>query len=668
VKRTKQIREALFDFNLSKLLSECGKQTITDKILLELVELVKQTGCLLLQHAVPAREAQRDSFFEALRRWLSAQGSDAATDLLDRHRRQAALCEYAFREVYASLGSCPVGKIDPAVAAWTALFGTASDMAEIQRALSSMPPALIAPNLVYLSSESLRISAMGSTNLDADAVAERYAYNLGGYLKMLGHRYGWFRDANLVIPAQTDLPADLVNDRSALYLAEAWNQLEDHWDKLRYFDTSSVRSERRSYVSGEDRHEANTFVFEHDWPPLLEIEVARTRLRRQVFEIILHVMYSQATSARLQDPTGTHVDLPPRGLISAEEASAVIALDMCYGLQLKEDTTEYLGLKLAEWLRGYSLLQFCCQRGLALTKIADGLCYLDLDAFLSLAGRAAMSRERVLQFITQITFQKNSRDLFDAPLIQTSGNRYVLFPVMQAHSGIQELLTSRINSLLLQVERKGFAFEDEVRQEFADLGAVAKRIEYRNVEGNFECDGAVLWGRNLFLVECKAYTLPQPSGADIFFFKAKQEEAANQIRRISRHFLEDPSILEKAFGHELDVSSTTLCVMNLAPFWTSTNQPVKFYDRRALSKFSGGTITAIICGRDEPSAERTIARLWAGERATPEDLINQMDSPFQHITERQMWGIRQIVVPVSNDLVIISPVIERRPDPIPGST
>jgi len=55
-----------------------------------------------------------------------------------------------------------------------------------------------------------------------------------------------------------------------------------------------------------------------------------------------------------------------------------------------------------------------------------------------------------------------------------------------------------------------------------------------------------------------------------------------------------------------------------------------------------------------------------GERATPDDLIRQMDNPFQHMTEMQMWQVKQIVLPVSNDLVMISPVLERTPDPMPG--
>ncbi len=93
---------------------------------------------------------------------------------------------------------------------------------------------------------------------------------------------------------------------------------------------------------------------------------------------------------------------------------------------------------------------------------------------------------------------------------------------------------------------------------------------------------------------------------------------------------------------------------------------MKFYDRRALSKFSEGEITAQIMGVNERSEGPTIARLWSGAHAAPEDLIRQMDGPFQHRAEMQMWGTRQIMVPLSDTLVMISPVLERRPDVIPN--
>ena len=205
-------------------------------------------------------------------------------------------------------------------------------------------------------------------------------------------------------------------------------------------------------------------------------------------------------------------------------------------------------MTLAEWLRGYALLQFCCEKHLALIDIANGLSYLDVEAFLALAVHAGMAHALCNQFIKQVTFQRNSRDIFDAPLILTQDNRYIILSGVYKHCGLHEALTSRINSLLLRVNRKGTLFEGQVHGIFEECGAVPKRLQYRNSEGNFECDAAVLWGEYLFLAECKAYSLPTPSASDLFFFAVKQKDAAAQISRIANHLTQDPSILEKSFG------------------------------------------------------------------------------------------------------------------------
>ena len=661
--RTKNIREGLIELNFSKVEHELKKQILTAELPIELLEMVMQTGCLLIRHADPDRDEKRARFITSLRNWFSAIGNRDARDRLDVHCSQAELCQQAFRKIYLSLENCPVGQASPAISAWAAVLATAADMTDVRRAISEKPPPLIAPGLIFLSPEWLRVNALGKSDLDPDAAAEHYAYNLGGYLKMLGYLHGWFENGLLRIPAEALVSSDLLEDRSALYLAEAWNQLDDHWGRIRYFKGSSVHSEARSYSTTKGVREITTLVFKHDWQYFLEIEVARARLRRQVFEISMHVINSPKTAERVQDPTEHHVEVFPRGLISVHEAAAMLALDMCYGLPLTTDNTEYLGLKLPEWLRGYALLQFCCERRIALTPIADGVCYLDVDAFLNLAERAGMVRERILLFVKQATFQKNSRDLFDAPLIPTADNRYIVLSCLNAHYAIHEVLTSRINSLLLQVEKKGPVFEREVRESFEKLGATAKRIEYSNAEGNFECDAAVLWSQDLFLVECKAYTLPQGSASDLFFFQLRQEEAGEQIRRVARHFAQDATIIGKAFGPNFAALRTTICVLNLAPFsLPGEGRDVKFYDRGALSKFSEGAIKAVVYGPNNSGARGIIARLWASSVPTPDDLLKQMDQPFQYLNESTMWGVEELLVPLSDELVMLSPFLGRRAD------
>ena len=410
MKRTKSIREGVVELNFSKVEHELKKQNLTPELPLDLLAVVKQTGCLLIQRPNPDAEETRDRFIKSLRQWFSDIGNKDACDRLDAHRRQVELCQQAFREIYSTLANSPAGQASPATAAWAALLATAADMTTVSRAVLGTPPPLIAPKFIFLSAESLRLNVLGKPDLDPDAAAEHYAYNLGGYLKMLGHLHGWFDNGLLRVPNEAPVGCDLLRDRSSLYLAEAWNQLDDHWGRIRYFGDSSVHSEQRSYSTTEGIREITTLVFEHDWQYFQEIEVARARLRRQIFEISMHVIYSPKVAGRVQDPTEHHVQICPLGLISMQEAVSMLALDMCYGLPLTSDHTKYLGLKLSEWLRGYALLQLCCERRIALTPISDGVCYFEVDAFLNLAERAGMVREQAEMFIKQATFQNISKE------------------------------------------------------------------------------------------------------------------------------------------------------------------------------------------------------------------------------------------------------------------
>jgi len=669
MKHTKKLRTSVIALDFDEVVAELRRQQASPEDTVGLVALIRQTGCLLVAYADGKREILRDAFIVSLSNWLlDARCSQAAKELHD-HVAQVRRCEVAFRAILSALIQSPTGKASPHVSAWATLFAVAKDVTEVSAAAASAEPHMIADDLAFVSSEMLRVSALGHDGVDPDVVAERYALNLAGYLKMLGYRHGWFRDGEVVIPAQVPVPDELLRDRSSLFLAETWNQLDYHWELVRYFDSSSAKTEVRSYNTEDRRLEINTLHFEHDWQYLLDVEIARSRLRRQIFEVTMHVVNERRTSEVIRDPTHALVPLSPAGFISIHEAIALLVLDMCYGLDLKTNQTEYHGLRLTEWLRGYALLQLCCQREVALAPIARGISYLTTKTFLELARQAGMERVRAAKFLDQATFQKNSRDLWDAPLIRTADGRYIIVPCLFSHCALHEALTSRLNSLLLQVTNKGPNFEEEVRKHFTDLGATSKRVQYETTEGRFECDAVVVWDRELLLVECKAYTLPQSSGSDLYYFRQRQREAADQISRIERHFNEDPTILQNAFGRTLDVSRTTTCVMNLAPFcMPGEHHKTKFYDRGALGKFSSGEITAVVLGPNGDSgrgrAESVIANLWEGEEPAPNDLIAQMDRPYQYLKEKPMWAISERTVGLSPELVMVCSFWERRPDQV----
>lgn len=436
MKRTRVLREGVTQLNFQKVKHELEKNNITGDTLSDVLTVIEQTGCLLVQHSNPERERRRDNFYGDVRRYLQSHGSSLCVRL-GLVREQADLCERGFRAIFSSLARGPIGHVNASVAAWATLHTTAVDLSTMADAMHKMKPTLVAPNLAFLSPESVRVPAF-DTQVDPDNMTEQYAYNLGGYLKMLAHKNNWYEQDRIVIPQQTTVPESLMDDRSSLFLAEAWNQLDEHWSKVCFFEESRVRAETHQ-LNGEHARPLTVLVFEHDWKYFLDIEVARARLRCQVFELMMHTLGSPDVRAAIRDPFNQPVPLFPHGVVSVQEALAEVALDMCYGLRVTHGSTEYLGLTLSEWLRGYALLQLCCEKNLCLSQIADGLQFLDEGAFLSLSTRAGLEHTKAVTFLKQATFQKNSRDLFDTPLIRTADGYYVLLSQLVRSSALAEI-------------------------------------------------------------------------------------------------------------------------------------------------------------------------------------------------------------------------------------
>jgi hypothetical protein len=672
LKRTKQIRDAILSLEFGKVLHETTKQLISNDLAKEIVEMVKNLGVLVVPHPNPSRQQMRDQFAAYLSAWLVRAGfQPEIRQIFDEVLRQASVCEPVFHAILAELETCPTGSLPGDSALWAALLGVGRDMEVIQKAISNFPQQMVGGDTAYLSSEMLRIEAFDRKGIDPDAAAEGYARHLASYLKMLGHKNGWFNNGSLTLPPHTEVPPELTSDRSPIALAAIWNQFDEQWAKVRYFSTSDVKSETGS--DPDSNEDISKIVFTHDFEYFRDIEVARSRLRRQMFEISMHVIYSRLTAPVVKNLIEEDVPLAPRGFIENQEAVAMMALDICYELNLSTDKASYQGLTLAEWLRAYSLLRFCSENGICLEPIAAGVAYLDVDAFLQLAARAGLKQASAEIFLGHSVFSSKSRDLWDTPLLKDEAGRYILLTSLVRACAPSEAIVSRLNSLLQQVRSKGPKFEAEVRDRFAQLGAEVKTFKY-TVDGvTYECDAAALWQNTLFLAECKANVLPQPSAEDLFFYHHKQKEATRQIERIAMHCAANPGILQTQFG-ELDrIETIILVVINQAPFWTDVfESDVHFYDGGALSKFLEGSINAVLRRpmQDDgilSTPQKAIHTLWGGLAPIPSDLMKQLEAPYQYEKEISMWRLSSQTAEINGTLQLQMPTLVRLPDPVPTS-
>lgn len=644
---------------------ELEKQAVTAELGLELLEIVRQLGVLVLPFRDVHRETQRNQFVESFREWASQHQFHALLGALANHKRQARLCEPVFRLILDNLRDCPTGNLPPELAVWSVVVGVAKDATEVFAATSSLKLSTIGTNTVYLSAESLRVKVFNRDGIDPDSVAERYAANLSGYLKMLGHEHGWFQGNKLILPRITSIPDEVSGDRSAMYLAEIWNQFEEHWGKVRYFPTSDVH-----LLPVSEPNMPNTLAFKHDQEFFLDIEVARSRLRRQAFEISMNVIYSPKIRPLIGDPEMKNLALAPSQFISVVEAVSMMILDICYELNIRSEKRAHLGLTLAQWLRGYGLLQLCAKTGRCIEPIGAGIGKLDRIAFVRIAGNAGIPSDACEKFLQHVTFGPKSRDLWDAPLLLDGDGELIIITSLMQNCALAEALISRLNSLLQQIKSKGPKFEADVQSLYEDLGAKSEQFKYRAESGIYECDIAALWSDFLFLNECKAYVLPQPAAEDLYFFKLKQQDAVDQIRRVARQLKQYPDILGRHFQQASNASVTVPCVMNQAPFWTRFfGDEVQFFDRGALAKFCSGSIGAVIrsatSDEDSPVAEAEIHSLWSGDVATPQDLLAQMANPYQYEKELSMWRLSVNEITVGEELILHLPILFRLPDPSP---
>ena len=296
MKRTKPIRDALIALNFAKLAHELGKHPITPEVGRDVLQMMRQLGVLAVVFPNAERASQRDTFVSEFRKWMGTQGMDDLSEPLDNIERQARLCEAVFQRILKDLQECPTGKLPLDTALWTVLSGIAKDADVVASAAITAEAQKVGSNTVYMSAESLRVEAFGHGGLDPDAVAERYADNLAGYLKMNAHKHGLFVDGVLILPRRVPVPEDVAGDRSPIYFAEIWNQIDGNWGKLRYFTTSDVQLLEPGEPGG-----LRTLAFSHDEPLFLDIEIARSRLRRQAFEIMMHIMFNPKTRPLLGD-------------------------------------------------------------------------------------------------------------------------------------------------------------------------------------------------------------------------------------------------------------------------------------------------------------------------------------------------------------------------------
>jgi hypothetical protein len=619
-----------------------------------LLESIKQTGCLINRFGKEANADVQKAIVRAACDYLSWQDLDYL-ERLKFHVQDSAFINLIFRRIKDAVGKLDISALSPETQAWSVIDWAGSHLSVLlRRALSPLrkPPFLVRAGA------SSTYNADGSP-IDMDAALGQTEECLRMALSMLAFDQDWWdEEGKLCLPRRRPTDPEQIDKAGGhIYLASIWDLVVGASETLRFWG--------RKITFGDiplDNNSPDTFptlLFDLDLNYGLYFAISRMRMMQT--EIDIQMAKLGVTLPKFKDPSIQQIAMPPSDFVSSGEMATAIMLDMLYHYEL--DSSVFSGaLSPAKLIRGYAVLKRCFERPLKSAKTE--LALLDRAKLERALRNSALTEQETEVFFDTIAFGRDSRDLFDCPVIRSeSGEEFLLQGFLQFAS-LPSVVVSRLGSYKVDFGNKGAVFERQVLELFTENAIPAKELKFWINSDEYQVDVVVVWRNIVFLFECKNFLLPAPSAAQEFHFMESMNEAVDQVLRLKVAVEENPSELPKHFPDVCLNPEIIPVVLNALPFsMNSQLRGVFLYDFSALNRFFAGKVSVnqpIYSNRKWIHVEHLIKSLWAGTAPEPEDLIAQMKSPIQLEAELPRWYTDYVTLGITNQTAMRIPVLKKK--------
>ncbi|SDX21407.1 hypothetical protein SAMN05421681_104240 [Lysobacter enzymogenes] len=604
----------------------------------KLVELVRINESMLFKHGGKGLAA-RDELLSQLAAYLRAAGQGDHASALEAHTADLALVEAGFAGILKEIDTGP----------WKPMSGATrvASMLELASRESRYLNAQMEKAIV--SGEGVAnpmIQAPDGRRLDPDVALGALLDLVKNTVMMEAYRGKWFdAQGHVRVP---DCPAieeaDVQRMNGYGLYANSWRNWDGAQQKVRFrgarlrpLSEAEVR-----HLVGERYGEPGVSRYGHvleldgerEFPDICANERLMDRISND-----LRIM-ARGLSKRTLKNSGDH-HLPPETYLSIDEALAVES--MAHLLSIDATTSEqvFSGLRMIEWIRGYAAIRRRVQNDSAgAQENAFWLRYARADLLAELTA-CGLSEDKAETFLSHVTLHRSSRDLFDQPLIATTGGDLIVVAYALATSLISQVVLSAIASKArldehetAQVEGKGEAFERRILDLFQRLGLKAGAPTVKLDDQQYQYDALLAWGDFLFVFECKNHTLSSNHPVAAYYFEKECRENIKQVKRLADALERYPQILEQHLPEGIG-KTIVPCILNALPYATTgARDGVLFADESALSRFFTGSAGLRAGVGGDYLVE---LRLWQGATPTALDLVFALLYPFQmHLMADQL--------------------------------
>ncbi len=134
-------------------------------------------------------------------------------------------------------------------------------------------------------------------------------------------------------------------------------------------------------------------------------------------------------AAKLVKGVSDKTPLLPDAFVTIEELQSAHTLDHALSINVATDTTQYRGLRLVEWLRGYATLQELVAAPYEAGDHRPELLLVEVERedLIKRLQRVGLAGAKADSFINLVSFDKGTRDLFDTPVLCCGSKKVLLY-------------------------------------------------------------------------------------------------------------------------------------------------------------------------------------------------------------------------------------------------
>lgn len=652
--------EALQQFDLTEALS-----AVTN------IDTDEVAGAFALQLAFPGEKStsfkihgnrtKRDKFYTKLLQVPQLAEHAEAVSYACNVLEKIAKIERCFDQIRASLPQCAISEFSEDIQFWSHIERAAAQLKDLQASATLALEESLKDNITSIP-EMLIIKGPEGQDVNVDAALSTIINSLTLTLKMLAHQHRWYVDEKVIGPERPVIMDEHTFKAGSIEMyAQSWNSLEDIAHRTLSFGGEITSMEEAGVPDGAFSENFYTKFTErsvfHRVPSLEEQLdfLANRRMHAWLYHSTATLMLgTNLQKAVMRDGERTP-GLSDRRFISSEEVITLTALLEYLSFDIITDKHLYHGLTMREWVRGYASLHLIIGSKAEETPLATyGLAELeqhfrDFD----------IPEARIPTMIGHLTFGRNSRDLYDSPLIRYQGDKFVVLTEAFKASNLPNVILSRLSSLETQFDQKGKGFEKKVVQFLKEGGYTCEATNFSHNGAPYEYDALLLLDDTLFLIECKNRTLSGNHAVSARRYANFVGDTIEQIKRLEFGLNARPEIVESLFGRKLADLTIVPVILNSLTYSSPALNGVYNTDYSAFSKFfKDKTITASAYQNGRRIEKKVLQHLWRGERPTAEEFVQYLSEPPQLTILARHFSYNKYTHPTSEESVFISGILD----------